>query len=203
VEQLSSALPFYPAHFGTLFSSMERIEALIDRNWATLNQFFAGHARHVEWGVKCLVSWPKAVERYQEQNATEEPSRESRGLDYLRRKKMIRDRDAAVRQWLKESLLELETRIGELAEQTCMRDASAAACDQGWECLANIALLLPRNREAALHAFVQGWNQEARGAGGAIRLQTSGPWPLYSFIPTLESAEDFPGEASRGPSAAA
>ncbi len=195
VEQLSRELPFYPAHFGTLFSELSRLFELVDANRRRLIEYFAEEARHVEWGVKVFVAWSRAVDAFQQsgETAADEPGE---GLNYLRRKKMIRQRDQAVRRWVDETLATVREEVQQLAVRCCERPASLGSDDGDWECVANLAVLMARQRHPELQQWIESKHAANTDANRMLTFQLTGPWPLYSFIPRL--APPASGEAASG-----
>lgn len=187
VEQLATQLPFFPAHFGTLFARLENLAAVVQANRRTLTRFFADEARHIEWGVKCFVNWPAAVAAFQQQGEPAEPNGAAAGLNYLRRKKMIRDRDMQVRDWLQAQLEQLQREAGSLAIRVQQRDTKAIPNEGDWECMANLAVLIPRGQDGALRDWA-GKFQPSVQAAARFQVRVTGPWPLYSFLPPLERA---------------
>lgn len=189
VEWLSGELPFYPTKFGTLFSSWEPLFDLVEANRRTLASYFADEARHVEWGIKCFVSWPRAVDAFQRDQTHASSQGSGGGLNYLRRKQMIRQRNEEVRDWLQSTLVELRDELNQLTYRCCDRPTHTVPAEGDWECVANLALLLDPSHHAILQQWVESKNTHAAPDQRLLTLQLTGPWPLYSFVPSLLPAE--------------
>lgn len=187
VETLSGELPFFPAHFGTLFSCLDKLAALTLANWRALTEYFAGDALNVEWGVKCWVNWPRAVESFQEAHPAP-PETAGAGLNYLMKKKMIRDRDQAVREWIDRIVLDVRNSFDEIAIRHRSLPAKAAARDGDWECLDNWALLVDPGDSGRVETWIRDKHPELMVDSAMLRLHVTGPWPLYSFLPCLTEA---------------
>lgn len=192
VEKLSKELPFFPAHFGTLFSSLEKLAALTRLNWRTLTQYFAEDALNVEWGIKCLVNWPLAVQSFQ-QVASNRNEAGGEGLNYLLKKKMIRDRDHAVRDWINQLASQIRESFAEIAIRHHSLPTKASIREGDWECLDNWALLVHPSKSDRVASWIKERHPELLLDSSMIRLHLTGPWPLYSFLPTLAQAlEEHP-----------
>jgi len=185
VEYLSGELPFFPAHFGTLFTGTGPLMELVRANRRTLTEYFANEARHVEWGIKCFVAWPRAVDAYHRSINEEVSADTGAGLNYLRRKQMIRQRDQTIRQWLDRQLSETKLEIEKLSVGCRERQTNIGGDNGDWECVANLAVLLPRNRHTDLQLWMESKNAVQANEQGMLSFQLTGPWPLYSFVPAL------------------
>ncbi len=64
----------------------------------------------------------------------------------------------------------------------------------GRDCLINSSLLVPRNRAADFHACLDRLNAEHAELG--VTLELSGPWPPYSFSPSLPRGSEPTDEMS-------
>jgi hypothetical protein len=192
VEQLSRELPFYPAHFGTLFSDLARLFELVDANRRTLTEYFADDARHVEWGVKVFVAWSRAVDAFQQAGDSGGADTTGAGLSYLRRKKMIRRRDQAVRRWVDETLATVREELQALSVRSCDRPTTVGGEDGDWECIANLAVLMPWQRQTELQQWIESKHAVQADSNRMLTFQLTGPWPLYSFIPPLVPAGSQP-----------
>lgn len=187
VEAISERLAFCPCHFGTIFSNTGLVEQLVTINIESLREFFKATASSSEWGLKCIVAWDEAVVAYQVAHGTSEQDNSKVGLNYLRQQKLIRDRDIKVRHWITESLQSVEGSIREFAKQLVRRRVNSSQDGGQKECLANFAVLANKGNHSPLDDFVTQWNTDENSASRFIKLELTGPWPLYSFIPPLES----------------
>lgn len=184
VETLSGELPFFPAHFGALFSGLDKLATLTQVNWRTLTEYFAEDALNVEWGLKCLVNWPRAVEVFQDNHPKDEQA-PGAGRNYLLKKKMIRDRDEAVREWINQKISETRQSLSKIAVRHRALPTNSAAREGDWECIQNWAILVTPDDSSRVEQWIRDTHPELLRESSMLRLQLTGPWPLYSFLPSL------------------
>ena len=187
LDILSSLTAFYPARFGTLFSSFAVLKDIILTNENPLTQFFEQMAEKQEWGIKISVSWSKAVKAFELLHSDSTANPEGSGFNYLRQQKKIRDRDRSVRDWLDQALHAIDNRLLELSEQTCHRRIQANTNDKDREVLANIALLCQRSDAKELIEWADSYANHTGKGSESITIELTGPWPLFSFCPELLS----------------
>lgn len=185
LEGLSAQLTLYPATFGTLFSSPEVLHRTISQNHETLNGYFVAVAGKQEWGIKCLVNWPTAVEAYQRVHPDSAQSGEGGGVSYLRRQKLIRDRDERVRVWIDEEMRAIESDLGEISSALCHRRISDRSVKSDNECIANIAVLVEHQNVDAIIEWGKVWEEQYNTRERIIKIEMTGPWPTFSFCPPL------------------
>jgi len=195
VSALSSQSPFYPARFGTLFSSEERIFELIDAVQPTLETFLESLGRKREWGVKCFVNWPNANTAYALDHKDDAIPLPTTGTNYLKARQMKKARDAAVQAWMIEKLdvvrCFLRTRFAETVERPIPKksdDDKTQKEDREW--VGNFALLASEEQAADLMSVLAETGQPTI-FGNSVRdiellsFEMTGPWPAYSFSPSL------------------
>ena len=61
IEEVMQNSPVLPARFGTLFSSRESLLALVENNYAKIDQFLDHIKDKEEWAVKCVLSRADAM----------------------------------------------------------------------------------------------------------------------------------------------
>lgn len=189
VEHLSNHLNFLPATFGILFSEVTVLENLVDENRESIQTFLSNDAQCQEWGIKIVVSWKAAVEQFNKSEESENQETRETGLNYLRRKKMMRQRDAQVRDWISTSCSEIEQELQQIATKIYGRQILASdKRSTDTECIANLALLIPPDSVGQLHTWHQEWSQLHTELAKFVEVQLTGPWPLYSFTPNLTGA---------------
>ena len=185
LELLAEQLTLYPATFGTLFSSHDVLQSTLARNHETLDEYFAAVAGKQEWGIKCLVSWPDAVEAYQRVHPDTSQSTKGGGVNYLRRQKLIRDRDERVRSWIDEELKAIESDLTARSSALCHRRITDRSIKKETECLANIAVLLKHESVESTLTWSQEWEEQRNARKRLIKIELTGPWPSFSFCPPM------------------
>lgn len=188
LEQVMPFAPVLPARFGTLFSSLEALARFMARHEATIADGLSRVAGRQEWALKGLLDRVQAEtslwQRAQAEDKTLLPS--SPGLSYLRdqrlRVKARQDLGACLDRVSRALLNELAP----LATDACERrllSREATGSDQ--EMVLNWAFLVPEHAAAALAERVRQAN--ALPALPGLVFTLSGPWPPFSFCPTLEA----------------
>lgn len=187
VAEIMEWSPVLPARFGTLFSSEQTLLDLVHRSYETICMFLEQVRDSEEWAVKVLFSRSEAqevvfkelLERHFSDLAVLSP-----GSRYFREQKIRAQADGEVSSWLKGA-------CGKVSEalQACSRDSakrpvtSLSVEPEGKETIANWAFLVESSRCQDLLSIVGQANDEFRGKG--LAFQESGPWPPYSFCPSL------------------
>jgi len=195
VSALSSQAPFYPARFGTLFSSEERIFELIDAVEPTLQAFLDSLGDKREWGVKCFVNWPNVNTAYALDHEDDETPSPTPGTNYLKARQMKKVRDAAIQVWMIEKLQVvrsyLQSRFADTMERSIPKnpdDDKTEKEDREW--VGNFALLASEDQASDLLSVLAETGQpEIFGttvrAIDLLSFEMTGPWPAYSFSPSL------------------
>jgi len=195
VSALSSQAPFYPARFGTLFSSEERIFELINAVGPTLQTFLDSLGKQREWGIKCFVNLPNVDTAYALEHKDDAIPQPTTGTNYLKARQMKKVRDAAIQEWIFEKLeifrSYLRTRFADTVERAIPKnpdDDKNEKQDREW--VGNFALLANEDRVSDLLSILAetGHPEIFETSTGAIDLMSfemTGPWPAYSFSPSL------------------
>ncbi|AOJ05082.1 MULTISPECIES: GvpL/GvpF family gas vesicle protein [Burkholderia] len=179
--------PVFPAQFGTLFSSANRVAALM----RSCHPRIGGVLDHVEgkteWAVKGWLDRPAATDsRAASLRADElEPASRSAGVRYLRERQLLARASQNLRRWLEQSVPQVSARLQRHAVE--MRSRPWRTSDAPNEIVANWAFLV-RNRDVpAFRRQADAINAELATQG--LRFDLSGPWPPYSFcVPLAEEA---------------
>lgn len=192
VEHMWQQAPVYPAGFGTLFTSRDSLEQLIDRHKSTLEDFFDATSGMAEWAIKVFFDPQRAEERCMEERLQQEAAMLAAlptGRRYLAEQRLRREcrGDLAAR---------LEAICQRLAEQLTQRAGGFRARplppaeDPARRPLGHWALLWPHQQGSALGELLEA--EAAAHAEAGIGVQWSGPWPPYSFRPALEAKAGSP-----------
>ncbi len=195
---LSEAGPFLPTKFGTLFSSTERLKCFVHQHQREISAFLNCLQTRREWGIKVFVDWKILQDNLKDCSTNSTTS--SSGANYLKNKLEQKRAEASSKSLVTESLVELHKVLCSCYESVVRRDVPK-----------NAMLLDPsinvRNDWVSSHAILS--NREDDGAiirttiwdrwpncaqysdaiKQAIRIDVTGPWPAYSFAPSLQIAE--------------
>ena len=189
VGQLSLQSSFYPARFGSLFSSEASLHSYAVSAAHGLNDFFFLIKGKQEWGLKLFGNFAKAAKMRAEQSGLIQDGVPIKGANYLKLKQLQRDlsridsgvfvqaRNAAVAS-IQEAFFDVKERS----------IAASSKSEGNEELLGSIAVLERIENASDVLAWVERWNLDFAQNGG-LRIELSGPWPAYSFCPTLISVD--------------
>jgi len=187
VEQVMRHSPVLPAGFGTVFSSLEGPRNLMKTHRDTICRFLEWAAGKEEWALKALVDRRKAKDEL----VSEGLRREVRYLNSLFpgkryfeerriRNEAEKELDGHLQEVCQKILSELKSSTFDARERKVLPVSA-----DGMETAANWALLVPRAEVSALQARIDRANVDCAKKG--LVFQMSGPWPPYSFCPSLGS----------------
>ncbi|MDQ7779786.1 MAG: GvpL/GvpF family gas vesicle protein [Planctomycetota bacterium] len=191
VELVMRQSPVLPVRFGTMFSSRGSLETFVKKHRNIIQQFLDQVADKDEWAVKGALDRPALKSKLLATlTAAESPPLDSlpNGLRYLRESKIRAIADKEVNLWLKQWREKMASGLIPCASD--LRELRARRClDTGdrRDIILNWAFLVPRTSTANFHSKVQQCNTEYLDRG--LSLETTGPWPPYSFCPS------FPAES--------
>jgi len=187
VEQAMRYSPVLPARFATLFSSLEKLEAFLTENRDALSKSLALLANKEEWAIKGLLNRARAKEALADElSAAEDASSAalSPGVRYLREKQIRTEADNRLKIWLRNICSQIAAELGEYVSDFSERSViSLGETDHSTDTILNWAFLVPNHAVAAFCAHVERANAEQAQRGLVLAL--SGPWPPYSFCPSL------------------
>lgn len=185
VEAVMGAGPVYPARFGTLFSSVDRLEDTVAAHREALDAFLRRVDAAGEWAIKGFLDRDQAADHLAARSTEPEDGAESAGAAYLQRRLQEQKARESVDDWLAattESLLETVEEAGTDIRVLDLRRSLHAAADQSMAF--NWAVLVEEEALPALQQRVQAANERFEPAG--LTLHLTGPWPPYSFRPKLD-----------------
>ena len=189
VAKLTELYPFYPARFGCLFSSLELLAHFTAGQCAILLPFFATAAERQEWGIKFTTDLDRATATAAASKLASENAGVS-GANYLKLKQLQRTLRHPVLQQLHQ---ECDERIEILREEfhhVVVRPSRALGQPDRETLLANVALWLTDHQSEQLVAICEQWNQSTDPDSPQATVATiTGPWPPYSFCPSLGEAQ--------------
>jgi hypothetical protein len=190
IERVMAHSPVFPARFGTLFSSLESLERLLQRHRDTISQFLDRVTDHEEWGIKGLLDREKALQELQSRYKTERDRQKMDlsalppGMRYLQEQRARAAAEKELQQWLSKTCAEVADDLRGYATDFSTRKAGAAAAQDGApEIVLNWAFLTPKSARADLCGRVERASAELADQG--LTFEITGPWPPYNFTPPL------------------
>ncbi|WP_439384049.1 GvpL/GvpF family gas vesicle protein [Amycolatopsis lexingtonensis] len=165
--------PVLPLRFGTVLDGEAAAVRLLEAGYEQARTCLDEVDGHREWGVRVRHAEPAATSRPDATGLT--------GTQYLVRR---RERLKAIQRG-REEVLAAAGRLQEALRRHAT-DSIGRARPHG--VLVNTAFLVETGREAAFHAEFEWFARELRAAGATV--ETSGPWPPYSFTDVELGAAD-------------
>jgi hypothetical protein len=192
VSALNKQGRFFPARFGSLFSSKEPLRALVESARPAIQTFLDQVRDRREWGVKVYLNRVLADEAYATTSNTIEVPVADSGTNYLRARHQQRIREQAVKVWIGEQIEKLYEYLERVAERFVDRNIGSepdAFTQREW--VGNYAMLMKESEAIELaHELSSGGNgkifSDRSNANGFLSFEMTGPWPAYSFIPNLQ-----------------
>jgi hypothetical protein len=192
VEEVMRFSPVLPVRFGTVFSSTSALEGTVAANAGPIGLFLARMADLEEWSVKAFLDMPKAeawlVASQTAVDETTEPGPVSPGLRYIQGRQLRVGARRRLQDLGRQTAGEVERLLAAHAVDICpLRLQDREASWQDRQMVLNCAQLVLKDRVAAWrdHAI----EIEARYAERGLSLNICGPWPPYSFCPSLLDGE--------------
>ncbi len=181
--------PVLPARFGTIFTSAGNLERVLQTHHDPIDGFLERVAGQEEWAVKGLLDRSRAKEKLFFLKLTEEAQHLDGlgpGKRYFEEQRLRAVCDLELPRWLLKVCLEVWSSLrGYAAEVRERRPFSREASGSPKDMVLNWAFLVPGQDVPAFKARIH--EADARYADWGLELESSGPWPPYSFTPTLES----------------
>ena len=187
VERVMDRSPVLPVRFGTLFFSRRRVAELLGEHRREIDRYLDRVEDKREWSVKAFVDRRRVTENL----ATEAVGREaerlqglSPGARYFEQRRLEQGARKQFETWLRGATAAIESRLEKWAVETRRlellgREATGKATDM----VLNRALLVPSSSADGLRDRIGALARERQGQG--VSLELTGPWPPYSFCPSL------------------
>ncbi len=178
--------PVFPARFGTIFSSLDSLEALLAQHGDAIRAFLDWTAGAEEWGLKGFLDRKQAREHLVNEELASGSAKlsSSPGLRYMQERRLRAEADTRVSRWLGETEARLHEELSTRAVEMMRRKLlSAGSTETPGEMVLNRAFLVPRSGVDAFRVAVERVAQEWRAWG--LAFETVGPFPPYSFTPGL------------------
>lgn len=179
-----------PVRFAVLFSSPVRLQAWLETHHDTISHALDRFANHEEWAVKVTLDRRSAEARLLE-GGTEGHDRQpsaSAGAHYLRQRSARAAIGAKLDAWLRRACMEIVGDLLQDAAEFREREVLGGSTEADGCPVANWAFLVPQRGREAFAARVESVDVERAEWG--LGLALSGPWPPYSFCPSLGSDAD-------------
>jgi hypothetical protein len=184
LEEIMRRSPVFPAHFGILFSSEDRLLELMARRHDEIVSFLDRIAGREEWAVKGYLDRAKATEAVAAEAiaADEAALPEAPGKRFLRRQRALSDTSAKVTDLTEAARGRLRRELESDALPLVERTTTVAEGQR--EVVMNFAILVPHAEVPAALDAVGKMNAEWEPRG--LTVACTGPLPPYSFTPALE-----------------
>ncbi len=187
VERVMRYAPVLPAQFGTLFSSFDSLEKLLQSHHRAIRLFLNQVRDKEEWSVKVFLDREQAKEdritnafaREAEQLASLTP-----GKRYFQEQRIRTGIEKELNGWLKEVCEKTASDLNGYAADFCERKV-LLHCVNGSEesIIRNWAFFVPRIAKPDFRACIDLANADFSPQG--LFFELSGPWPPYSFAPNV------------------
>ena len=189
VEKIMRCSPVFPARFGTLFSSLESLQALMENHFETIVNFLSRVADKSEWGVKVMLDRKKSKENLLSSlldRQSEHLASLSPGKRYLHERRIGSGLERELNGQSKKNLGVIADDLNRFAREFCDGNVLARNLNKSdKDSILNWAFLVPRHATAEFHAQMDLMNRDYGPEG--LGFELSGPWPPYSFSPPLIS----------------
>lgn len=192
IEEVMGYSPVLPAPFGSLFSSGESLVRLVEANLATISEFLDHVSDKVEWSVKSYLSKAKALEVIisgKSSAVSETLSSLTPGMRYFKERQIRAEADKELAGLVRTSCsLASEALIGCSVDFRQRKIVRLSKEEDGMQLIANWAFLIDSSATGEFLTRVEKAN--IRLNPGGLFYECSGPWPPYSFCPSLVKEPD-------------
>jgi hypothetical protein len=194
VSQLSSQSAFFPSRFGTLFSTESSLYSFTKSATPRLLEFFACVAGKREWGLKFFGDTAQAAKLIAKRNGLIQDGSPIRGANYLKFKQLQRELSKSQSQFFEEAMGQAIASVKDSFREHVIRPIRTITKSEGRdELVGNLAILVSDLLTDYLAAWIKEWN-EISFQSTALRVELTGPWPVYSFCPSLASPTESDSE---------
>lgn len=188
IEEVMGRSPVLPVRFGSMFTSTRPLRDLLDRNGREISWFLDLLSDKEEWSVKCFADldksrdWLLSSDSEFLQKRRHAPS--SPGARYFHERHLHLQADKKARQCWPAVAKQVGNELKDHAHKTCpLRLQPRNVSGRREEMIFNCAFLLRRENLTDFQAHVESFDADFREQGIAVAL--SGPWPPYSFCPSI------------------
>lgn len=183
VEWVMRASPVVPARFGTLFSSRERLTAWLAIHYVAISRALDRLGDHEEWAVRGRLNRRAAEAPLLAAALARSGPPGSPGARYLEERRIGAGIGQDLNAWLQTLCERVLGQLREHAVEFRERAVGPKVSDEEGVPILNWAFLVPCGSVDDFRACVQ--RITAAHAEYGFVLECSGPWPPYSFCPSL------------------
>lgn len=187
IEKTMQSSPVLPLHFGTIFHSFESLEERLRRHHGEILKFLLHTSGKEEWSVKGLISLERAREVLCNQKLAEaaDSLSPSPGTRHFQEQRLRMAAERSLNQWLQDLSEGISRNLIELGTEIRMRKIfPRGLLGDDRDMFLNWAILVPRELTLDVHACLECANAEYSRYDASFSI--GGPWPPYSFCPTLD-----------------
>lgn len=172
-----------PLRLCTIFENEESVRRMLERERAALERALGELEGRQEWGAKLLVDPVALGERVQAPGAGATEAAGGVGAAYLRQRRAEREARDETRVLVRELAEDVHQRLAAVAVAAVTRPPQNRDLSRHeGEMLLNAAYLVETLRVDKLRDAAG--ELEARYAPLAARVELTGPWPPYNFVPS-------------------
>ncbi len=186
IERVMRRSPVLPVRLGTIFGSRQSLWGRMEEHCGTIGHFLDRVADKEEWSVKGLLNRSRAEEEYTGGLLSSQSERlsASPGTRYLQERQIRKKGAHELHCLVRERCEILAGELARIAEEMRERKVlSREAVGGGKEMILNWTFLVPRDAVRDFRTRIALANE--RFAAQGLVLEFSGPWPPYSFCPSL------------------
>ena len=188
IEEVMGRSPVLPVRFGSIFTSTQPLKDLLDRKGREIAWFLDLLSDKEEWSVKCFADldkgrdWLLRSDPEFAQKCGHVPS--SPGARYFHERHLRLQADKKARQGWPAAAAQIGNELKDHAHKTSpLRLQPRNVSGRREEMIFNCAFLLGRDSITNFQAHVESMDTNYREHG--ITVELSGPWPPYSFCPSI------------------
>jgi Gas vesicle synthesis protein GvpL/GvpF len=182
-----------PLRLCTIYADERGVKRMLDEKHAALQTALQALEGHQEWAVKLLVDRAtlEAAARARSPEATaleQEVTSRSGGGAYMLRRRFEREVRNAADRLVDELADDVHARLQDWADRAVLNaPQNPELSGHEGEMVLNAAYLVEKEKVPRLHELVDEL-QQRHGELGA-RLELTGPWPPYNFVPDTSGRE--------------
>jgi hypothetical protein len=177
-----------PLRMCTIFESESGVREMLERQRESLTEALDALEGRFEWAVKVLVDRDRLMDAARPQTSdVREAAAAGEGGAYLQRRRAERGAREAGSRLAADTAQQVHARLQDWAIDARTRPPqNRELSGYEGEMVLNAAYLVERERTDELHQIVAELEEHHRGLGARIEL--TGPWPPYNFVPAEDRA---------------
>jgi hypothetical protein len=180
--------PVLPVRFGTLFSTLDKLEAFIATNAPAISSFLTEIEGNEEWSVQGFIDKSVSEPAWMTDKRAEIHKKDiTPGMAFMMEEKLRVDMKQALGDWIIMKSSELLELLALLAAGSGERRILPNEDPESKkEMVSNWAFLVPIGNLDKFRTEVERVSGECKSMG--LSFELAGPWPPYSFCPNLADA---------------